>query len=286
MIRFWIASKPMAGDTRENFDYQWGYVHVALMITTPAVMRGCLSYVQHRVPDGVAPDTTFFAPSPSGWYSCADHWVEDFETLKREMFHPVDYVRRMQPHRFGSHEFTLELTDGGKLQHEEPGALRGRGGVKLLNFYRRRPGVEQAAFERWWRGEHARAVVKQAAKGALLRRYVQSAQQPLDAALFKGTLFEKGKVHTYGGIEEMWFDDLASLARLRQDSSVYGPIAAGMQDMVDVEASFSMAVVERVVWDFTREGPRAAVLDPKSFEASILPQEADWGQWNAIRPPR
>ncbi|PQV43980.1 hypothetical protein [Paraburkholderia sp. BL21I4N1] len=282
MIRFWIVSKPREGDSKENFDYQWGCVHVALMLTTRSVMRGFHRYVQHRVPDGIEHHTFPYAFSSRNWYSCSDHVLDNIQALTEGIFGDEEYPRRMQPHKFGADDFVLELTSGGDLIASAPGFARGRGGVKLLNFIKRSDAVSQQDFELWWRHTYAPCVANAVAAGLVLA-YSQSTQLPLEASSFGGTLFERGGVQTYAGIEELWFSDMPSISTFTECLDGYIR-SADVEQHIDSAGSFSMPTVERVVFDQSDKRYRPAILDPATIESSAHDQERKWGEWNKVFP--
>ena len=282
-MKFILAFRRRSDGSREMFDYEWGVIHPTLMITTPSVMRGFKRYAQHRTPDGVSDELYQYGRHDLGWYAFSDHWLDSLEDLLA-MFHGDDYPQRMQPHNFGDHNFVIELLDG-EVIHDQPRPFTGRGGVKLVNFIARLEGLEQTAFAASWNGDYAENLRRIAASG-LVKRAVLNTRLPLDAATFTGTLFEMGGVQTYAGTEELWFADLADLRSYLKVVDDDHDTAKVKQELVDVDRSFSMVVVERVVWDYTADQPppRPAVENPKSLEALLLHQEKPWGRWNTIEP--
>jgi EthD domain len=155
------------------------------------------------------------------------------------------------------------------------------GGVKLLHFLKKQPHLSHAQFAAHL-GEHHAPKILEATRG-LLRKYVQNTHLPLDPARLKGTLFEKGGVGQFSAIEEFWFHSLADLAKLRQDPAIFNAIRASEADFVELNGSFSMVVMERVIYDFTlpegQRSPLPAVLNPASLEATIYRQGLkDWNQ--------
>ncbi|MBZ3900390.1 EthD domain-containing protein [Streptomyces griseiscabiei] len=287
MIKFWLASRPPVGGERERFDYEWGVMHPSLMAMTPSVMRAFQRYAQHRVAVGATDDMLLLGASDENWYSISDHWLENLDELVDDIFAGADYPRRMGPHRFGDSAFVIELT-AGEVLHDQAVPFTGRGGVKVVHFLRRREDVDRAEFARRWCEEHAPLLLQATtADRDLVRRYVQNPQLPLDPAVFTGTLFEMGGVGTYAGIEEIWFDDLDSLAALRRDDRLHKVLRDSLASFVDIENSFAMPVVERVAWDFTVPGaPRPAILDPDSFESRLLATERLAHEWAVVEPTR
>ena len=283
MMKFWLASRPPEHMDRAEFDFQWSYIHVALMISTPSVMRGFQRYTQHRVADGATADILPYGAAAENWYNISDHWLPSLAELMA-IFQSEDYQRRMHPHKFGGgHPLVIELTSG-EVLYDQPRPFTGRGGVKLVNFLARSDSLDQHEFAATWHDIYGPQVVLTARDDGHIKRYVQNPQLPLDASIFAGTLFEMGGVQTYAGIEELWFEDLASLRTHVFGSG--GKLRDQADTFIDADRSFSMAVVERVVYDYTTDppSPRPAIENPDSLEAAVLRQERGWGEWNKIQP--
>jgi EthD domain len=277
MMKFILAARRKPQDTQERYFYEWGIIHVALMITTPSVMRSFKRYAQHYSVQGVVSDSLIYPLSPMGWDNMADHWVEDIESLVLP-FKSADYCERMQPHSFGDSNFALELTSSHPI-YEAPGFKSG--GIKLVHFLKRRAELSQEEFVRRWRSEYAPVVVKPMQRLGVLRKYQQNPQLSLNPAIFKGTLFERGGVGLYGGIEEIWLNSLHDLTVLRNDPEAYAKIRAVASPIVAEEGTFSMVTTERVIYDYStpgKESPLPAVLRSGSLEGLIDAQ--GYKSWN------
>lgn len=282
MIKFIIAARRKPQDTQERYFYEWGIVHVALMVSSPSVMRTFRRYVQHYSIAGVSDDMLIHPLSEMAWDNMADHWMDGPENMVESLY-ANDYVQRMQPHVFGDKEFVLSLTSG-EVMYEEEGFTAG--GVKLIHFLDKQPELSLAEFNRRWR-EHARTVLAAMQGQGLIRKYVQNPQLELDPELFKGSIFAHGGVNTFAGIEEFWFDSLDDLARLRRDPRINDAIRASEAGFVAPAKSFSMVTTERVIYDYTlgdKSSPPPAVLNPDSLEAAIYRQGLR--DWNIPPAPR
>jgi hypothetical protein len=268
MLKFTLASRHKDEGTRERYFYEWSIIHVALMLTSPSVMKIFKRYAQQfNVPD-VANEMLVHPLSAEGWESFADHWIESYEDVFRSVRNK-DYIERMQPHSFGSHKFITSLSEF-ETVYERDGFRSG--GVKLIHFLKRKPGLTQEEFHKVLRHQHSQVLRQLFQSSGCVRKYVQNTPVPLDSAIFKGTLFEYGSIGLYGGIEEFWFDTLDAVARLRCDPGIYESLRASERSFVDDEGSISMVVNERVVWDFVTPGelsPPPAILNPNSLEAAI-----------------
>ena len=196
MLKFMLASRSKPEHTKERYYFEWGIIHVALMLGTPTVMSTFRRYAQHYVPDGLEGDRLLFPLSKMAWENMADHWLETWDDLVLP-FKADDYPNRMQPHNFGDSNFDLQLMTGEEL-YAEDGYYSG--GIKLVQFLHRRPDVSLEDFKAKYRA-HGDVLVE-AGRG-LLRKYVQNTETTGDPAYFKGTLFELGGVNSYAGVEEL-----------------------------------------------------------------------------------
>ena len=281
MLKFILAARRKPEDTQERYFYEWGVIHVALMVSNPSTLQVFKRYAQHYTINDVSDELLWHPRSAMAWDNMADHWLDKFDDLVTSV-RSADYVQRMQPHKFGDTNFAVELTSG-RVMHEMPGFQSG--GVKLIHFLRKRPDLSQEDFDRRWKDEHAPVVIDALRPLGSLRKYVQNPKLPLDPAFFKGTLFEAGGVGLHGGIEEFWFSSLDDLTRLRNDAA-WERIRASDRKLTAESGSFSMVTTERVVFDFATPGlntPRPAVLTPGTFEAMIEAQ--GYSGFNVPRPP-
>jgi len=194
-MKFILAARRKPEDTQEKYFYEWGIIHVALMITNPSTQRAFTRYAQHYTINGVSGDLLWHPLSPMGWDNMADHWLDKFEDLASSV-RGQDYIRRMQPHKFGDSNFVVELTDG-RVIHEA--ADFQNGGVKLIQFLKVRPGLTQEEFDDRWHHQHAPLVLDALRPLGILRKYVQNPKLALDPQFFRGTLFEAGGVGQHGG---------------------------------------------------------------------------------------
>ena len=137
MLKFMLASRSKPEHTKERYYFEWGIIHVALMLSTPTVMSTFRRYAQHYVPDGLDGRAACCSRSPKmSWENMADHWLETWDDLVLP-FKSDDYPNRMQPHNFGDSNFDLQLMTGEEL-FADGGYYSG--GVKLVQFLHRRDG--------------------------------------------------------------------------------------------------------------------------------------------------
>lgn len=283
-MKFILTANPREDLPLDRFDYEWSVIHPTLMVTTPSVMAGFQRYAQHRTAAGATDAHYQYGRHEHDWYALSDHWLADLDALLA-IFQGKDYPRRMSGHAFGGTDFVIELMEG-EVLHDQPEPFTGRGGVKLMNFAARHADLDQKAFETRWRDDYAKQVLAHADDASLMR-YVQNVQLPLDASMFEGSLFEAGGVQTYAGLEELWFKDLDALEAWCKMTRSNDALIGATDGLIDADRSFSMVVVERVVWDYTSDNPspRPAAEDPNSLEAQLVRNELPPGRWNQVRPP-
>jgi hypothetical protein len=276
VIKFMLVSRRKPGDTQEKYFYEWGIVHVALMITTPSVMRTFRRYAQHFTVNGVDGDRLLYPLSEMAWDNFADHWL-DRPDDNLVPFRSDDYMQRMHPHNFGDSNFVIEYARE-TFRDEQPSFASG--GVKLVQVVRSRPDLPADEFAVAWREQHARALLTAGATRP--GRLVQSLHAEVERSDFAGTLFELAGVGGYAGIEELWFEDLAALLRFTEDEAVRAAVLSEAS-CVDPVGSFAMVTTERVIYDYTRgtdSSPKPAVLDPASLEAAVDSQ--GYQGWNDL----
>ncbi|MEM0986375.1 MAG: EthD domain-containing protein [Pseudomonadota bacterium] len=108
--------------------------------------------------------------------------------------------------------------------------------IKLIFCLRRKPGMTLAAFQSYWRDEHAPLVAKH--KDVLgIRRYVQCHARPsdLDAPLQAsraGSL--EAAPQAYDGVAELWIDSFDALIALGDNPEA----AAAGAELLEDEAKF------------------------------------------------
>ena len=104
--------------------------------------------------------------------------------------------------------------------------------VKLVAFFKRKPGVSVEQFQLHWRTRHAELVVRQAG----IRRYVQN------HTLLSG--YRTGEPD-YDGVAEAWFDDVDAMRRLAP-SPEYAAVRADEANFIDA-ASMGVVLTDEVV---------------------------------------
>ncbi|MBP1626701.1 MAG: hypothetical protein H6Q00_1176 [Holophagaceae bacterium] len=266
MIKWNITSRHHPSLSTERFYYEWAVIHVALMVTNASTMRCFKRYVQHFAYDfEMIPDEARLLPlHETRWQSFAEHWIEGLHVIPPAVG-SEDYRGRMHPHSFSDSTMELHLLQG-TTAYERPDFKSG--GVKLIHNLKLKPGVDVEQFNAFLVDKHA-ALVVDLLKERGLRKYEIDRQLGLDPNQFKGTLFEKGGVDQYAGLEEFWFDSLEDALAFGKDPKIRQALLESYGQFVDIQASHSIYMTERVAFDFvTREAtPPPAILNPDSCEA-------------------
>ena len=107
--------------------------------------------------------------------------------------------------------------------------------VKMVVFFKRKPGMSVEAFQNYWRATHAGIVVKMPG----IRKYVQS------HTLLSG--YRKGEP-AYDGIAEVWFDDTQVMRAVTQTAE-YGAVRADEPNFIDLSTMGSIITEEHVIKD-------------------------------------
>jgi hypothetical protein len=271
MIKWNITSRHKPELSTERFYYEWAVIHVALMLTNASTIRCFRRYVQHFGFQLIPAAARVLPQHAMVWESFAEHWLDGIEAIPPAVS-SEDYRGRMHPHTFSDSAMELHLLQGTTIFERSDFKS---GGVKLIHNLKARAGVARAGFDAQFAGRHA-ARVSELLQHHGLRKYEIDRQLGLDPAQFKGTLFEKGGVDAYAGLEEFWFDSLDDALGVGRDPAIRAALLDSYAQFVDVPASHSMYVVERVAFDFvTREAtPLPAIMDPDSCEARAC--YADW----------
>ncbi len=184
MITWWIVGRRKPGMSQARYFYEWSVVHVALMLTTPSVMKVFRRYVQcYRVND--VPDEVLVHPqSAQSWDSIGVHYFTDKADMVESVTAP-DYVARMQPHMFSDSAFIFEFTTPEPVF--DSGRLPSDGALKVVNFLKARAGMSAQEFTGIWRDEHTPVLLDSAADAGVVRKYVRNPAYSLSASIEDGT---------------------------------------------------------------------------------------------------
>jgi len=104
--------------------------------------------------------------------------------------------------------------------------------VKLVAFFKRKPGLSVEEFQRHWRGRHAELVTRQGG----IRRYVQNHPLPSSYA---------SREPDFDGVAEAWFDDTQTMRALAPLAE-YAAVRADEANFID-PASMGMVLTDEVI---------------------------------------
>lgn len=241
MNKFLLANRRKPGMTLEEFVWEWGTIHVALMLTTPSAMAYFRRYVQgYSVPE--LADLPLPHPlAQEAWDGFACLSFESLDDLAASM-EQEDYLVRARPHDFSDPKMVVEVT-GEDVVIDELRAPEADA-VKLVHFLRRAPGVDQETFASTWRTAYAPRLLE--AAGGAVGRYVQNPALSLEGSVFEGTAYGQGLFGAYGGVEELFFESADALRRWCADETALGRIREAGEGLVDPAGSFSMVVTDRL----------------------------------------
>jgi uncharacterized protein (TIGR02118 family) len=108
--------------------------------------------------------------------------------------------------------------------------------VKLIAFFKRKPGMDKEDFQRYWRTGHADLAVKLAG----MQRYVQCATI-LSA-------YRKGQEPVWDGVAETWFEDTQTIKAMAKTNE-YKALRADEYNFIDVPTMGWMYCQEHVIKD-------------------------------------
>ena len=107
--------------------------------------------------------------------------------------------------------------------------------VKLVAFFKRKPGMSVEAFSTYWRATHAEIVIRMPG----IRRYVQSHTRPSG--------YRKGEP-VYDGVAELWFED-TEVMRALANTPEYAAVRADEQNFIDLSTMGIIITDEHVMKD-------------------------------------
>jgi uncharacterized protein (TIGR02118 family) len=216
-IHYFKRSRAM---DRDAFLDHWRTIHAALVRRVPGVRR----YVQS------IPLASVYQEIEPVYDGVAELWYDDIDAMRR--------IAQTQESRAALDDDAnfMDLSTAGFLitdeyaPRDEPAdpAME-----KWIVFLRRRPGMEVAEFQRYWREKHGPL----AATMPGVRRYVQS---HVRAGAYRG-----GKQPRYDGVAELWLEDSNAMLRAA-GSPEYDAIRADELNFLD-QSSFQIVMTRESV---------------------------------------
>jgi hypothetical protein len=271
MNKFILTNRRKEGMTLEQFRYEWGVVHVAVMLTTPSAMQIFRRYVQGYPLADVDGSALAYPLAPERWDGYASLSFETLDDFARSMEEP-DYLVRARPHDFSDPAMVLELT-GEEVIFDDLDAPE-EDAVKLVHFLRRAPGVSREQFAGIWRDEYAAAVTDATrdAKGQV-RKYVQNPTLGLEGSVFEGSAYAQGVFGRFGGIEEFFFANRADFDAFTRDAGLRELLRERGAAIADPDGSFSMVVTDRLRFTsaLSPDGSSVYCWAPPGLEVRSIP---------------
>ena len=273
MMKFMLCNRRLDGMSPEEFNYQWGVVHVAIMVTTPSAMQVFRRYVQGYALSQVDDELLLYPRSAAAWDGFATLAFESMDAFMGSLAEQ-DYVDRAKPHVFSAPEMIAQLTGEDVLRDALD--LPEERAVKLVHFLKRRDDVPLDEFHRRWREDHAARVL---AEPDLVHRYVQNPALNFDADTFAGTPYGQGAFTLYAGVEELWLDGAGGLEAFAE--RLRDPLRVGADAFADPAGSFTVVVTDRLRFASAPdpEGSSTMCWVPPGIEVRSTP-----GRWSAPVP--
>jgi uncharacterized protein (TIGR02118 family) len=134
--------------------------------------------------------------------------------------------------------------------------------VKLVAFFKRKPGMSVEEFGRHWRTTHAELVVRQAG----LRRYVQNHTFPSSA---------RSDEPDFDGVAEAWFDDTQAMRDLAP-SPEYAAVRADEANFIDPVSMGVVLTDEVVIVDGPAQGVKQIAFLNKRSDVSVDHFQKHW----------
>ena len=161
----------------------------------------------------------------------SEAWFDDEETIDAT----VDSAPRRAAHADDAN--FVDMSKAGSILTEEIVQIDGTPpayAVKVMSLLTRKPGVEVAAFQSYWRTTHGPL----AAKIPQARRYVQ--------CHVRASTYAGGRAPRYDGIAEMWFDNFDAV-RASGNTDVYQDVRADEPKFLTVPFPRIFATGHRII---------------------------------------
>jgi uncharacterized protein (TIGR02118 family) len=200
-----IKRKP--GMNLDEFGQYWRTRHAPIVIRLPGLRR----YVQcHTIPSGYRNGEPAFDGVAEVWFDSTEAMRK---TAKTAEYHAV---RADEPNFLDLAKIDFVITEE-RVQKDAPADPSM---AHLVEFVKRKPRMEVAAFQRHWSGVHGPL----GAKIPMVRRYVQCHVRP--------AAYRDGRQPPYDGVAEVWFDSTAAM-RESATTAEYRAVRADEPNFID-----------------------------------------------------
>jgi len=207
MVKAIYLIKRKRGMELEAFRNYWITTHAGLALKVPGLRK----YVQsHTLLSGYKKGEPLFD-------GIAEVWYDDTDAMRKIAELPQARAVNADGHVF------MDMRASGFLLTREHVIKDGTvtpSMVKYVAFARRKPGMDVAPYQTYWKEHHGPL----AAKIPVVHRYVQS------HLLLSG--YRSGTAPVYDGIAETWFDDTNAM-RVSQTTPEYQAVRADEPNFID-----------------------------------------------------
>jgi uncharacterized protein (TIGR02118 family) len=214
-----IKRKP--GMNLDEFGQYWRTQHAGIVTKLPGLRR----YVQcHTIPSGYRNGEPTYDGVAEVWFDSAGAMRETAKTAQyRE-------VRADEPNFIDLSKIDFVITEERVLKDGPTSASM----VHLVEFVRRKPGMEVDVFQSYWSGTHGPL----GAKIPMIRRYVQSHVRP--------AAYGSGRQPLYDGVAEVWFDSTGAM-RESAKTEEYRAVRADEPNFIDTTQPFPFIITRDFV---------------------------------------
>ncbi len=214
-----VRRKP--GMALDAFSEYWRTIHAGVVRRVPEIRR----YVQSQT---IASGYTRGEPLFDG---VAEIWYDDTAAIHRAAHSPEAAAA------FADDENFLDMRRFASIVTDEVVQKNGAATPamkKIIEVVARKPGMDPAAFHRYWSETHGPL----AAKIPQLRRYVQCHVRP--------SAYRDGRAPIYDGVAETWFDDTGAM-RASARTAEYAAKRADEPNFIDGSRLAFIITGERVM---------------------------------------
>jgi uncharacterized protein (TIGR02118 family) len=214
-----IKRKP--GMNLDEFGQYWRTQHAGIVTKLPGLRR----YVQcHTIPSGYRNGEPTYDGVAEVWFDSTGAMRETAKTAQyRE-------VRADEPNFIDLSKIDFVITEERVLKDGPTSASM----VHLVEFVRRKPGMEVDVFQSYWSGTHGPL----GAKIPMIRRYVQSHVRP--------AAYGSGRQPLYDGVAEVWFDSTGAM-RESAKTEEYRAVRADEPNFIDTTQPFPFIITRDFV---------------------------------------
>ena len=214
-----IKRKP--GMNLDEFGQYWRTRHAPIVIRLP----GLRHYVQcHTIPSGYRKGEPAYDGVAEVWFDSTDAMRATAKTAE------YSAVRADEPNFIDLSRIDFVITEE-RVQKDGPADPSM---VHLVEFVKRKPGMEVEAFQRHWSGVHGPL----GARIPMVRRYVQCHVRP--------AAYRDGRQPPYDGVAEVWFDSTEAM-RESATTAEFRAVRADEPNFIDTAHPFPFIITRDFV---------------------------------------